>query len=134
MTRGLSNNNAGNIRISKTKWQGEIQPSKDKDFKQFKSMAYGYRAIIRLLQNYQRIYHCKTIPDFINRWAPNNENNTIAYINSVCKQMQIPNTHIIDTNDKNTMIAFASAISYQENGVKANRSDVEKGWNLLLTK
>ncbi len=132
MTRGLSNNNAGNIRISKTKWQGEIQPSKDKDFKQFKSMAYGYRAIIRLLQNYQRIYHCKTIPDFINRWAPNNENNTIAYINSVCKQMQIPNTHIIDTNDKNTMIAFASAISYQENGVKANRSDVEKGWDLLI--
>ena len=132
MTRGISNANPGNIRISSTKWQGEIQPSKDKKFKQFSSMAYGYRAIIKLLQNYQKMYHCKTIPDFINRWAPNNENNTTAYINSVCKQMQIPNTHVIDTNDKATMVAFASAISFQENGVKANRSDVEKGWDLLI--
>ena len=77
------------------------------------------------------MYHCKTIPDFIKRWAPNNENDTVSYIRSVCKQMQIPTTHVIDVDDKATMVAFASAISYQENGVKANRSDVEKGWDLL---
>ena len=132
MTRGLRNNNPGNIRISSTKWQGEIQPSKDKSFKQFSSMAYGYRALIKLLQNYQKLYHCKTVPDFISRWAPDNENDTAAYIRSVCKQMQIPTTHVINVKDKATMVAFASAISYQENGVKANRSDVEKGWDLLI--
>ena len=95
-------------------------------------MAYGYRALIKLLQNYQKLYHCKTVPDFISRWAPDNENDTAAYIRSVCKQMQIPTTHVINVKDKATMVAFASAISYQENGVKANRSDVEKGWDLLI--
>jgi len=132
MTRGLTNNNPGNVRISKTKWQGEILRSTDKSFKQFSSMAYGYRALIKLLQNYQKLYHCKTVPDFIKRWAPNNENDTTAYIRSVCKQMQIPTTHVINVNDKATMVAFASAISYQENGIKANRSDVEEGWDLLI--
>ena len=130
-TRGLRNNNPGNIRISNTKWQGEIQPSKDKSFKQFQSMPYGFRALIKLLQNYQKLYHCKTVPDFIKRWAPDNENDTAAYIRSVCKQMQIPTTHIINADDRDTMVAFASAVSFQENGVKANRADVERGWDLL---
>ena len=44
LPRGLRNNNPGNIRNSSTVWVGEITPSKDKSFKQFKSMAYGYRA------------------------------------------------------------------------------------------
>jgi len=131
MTRGLRNNNPGNIRISSTKWLGEIQPSKDKSFKQFKSLPYGFRALIKLLQNYQKLYGCKTVPDFIKRWAPSNENNTTAYIKSVCSQMQIPSTHIINVGDKATMVAFASAVAYQENGVKANRIDIEKGWSLL---
>ena len=131
MTRGLRNNNPGNIRISGTKWLGEIQPSKDKSFKQFKSLPYGFRALIKLLQNYQKLYGCKTVPDFIRRWAPSNENDTEAYIRSVCKQMQVPGTYVINVDDKAKMIAFASAISCQENGVKANRADVEKGWNLL---
>lgn len=33
-------------------------------------MAYGYRALIKLLQNYRRVNGCRTIADFINRWAP----------------------------------------------------------------
>lgn len=45
--RGLRNNNPGNIRLSSTKYQGEVQPSQDTAFKQFESMAYGYRAIFR---------------------------------------------------------------------------------------
>lgn len=70
MTRGLRNNNPGNIRNSKTVWQGEIVPSTDRSFKQFKTMAYGYRAMIKLLQNYRKLNGCRTISDFINRWAP----------------------------------------------------------------
>lgn len=36
--RGLRNNNPGNIRLSSTKYQGEVQPSQDTAFKQFESM------------------------------------------------------------------------------------------------
>ena len=49
--RGLRNNNPGNIRLSRTVWQGEIRPSRDRSFCQFRTMAYGYRALIKLLQN-----------------------------------------------------------------------------------
>jgi len=52
--RGLRNNNPGNIRLSRTVWQGEIRPSRDRSFCQFRTMAYGYRALIKLLQNYRR--------------------------------------------------------------------------------
>ena len=129
--RGLRNNNPGNIRNSSTVWQGEIVPSKDKSFKQFKTMAYGYRALIKLLQNYRKLYNLKTVAELINRWAPENENNTSAYITRVCKEMQVPSTYVIDIEDKATMCAMAAAISQVENGVPAVMEDVRKGWDLL---
>lgn len=130
-SRGLRNNNPGNIRNSKTVWLGEIVPSKDKSFKQFKSMPYGYRALIKLLQNYRKLYGCQTIADFIKRWAPPTENNTNGYILSVCKDLQVTREYVPDVADKDTMCAFAAAISLVENGVPANMEEVRKGWDLL---
>lgn len=132
--RGLRNNNPGNIRNSDaTDWQGEVPAAKKQDnsFEEFKDMAHGYRALIKLLQNYRRKYGCQTIADFISRWAPRTENNTSGYISRVCKEMQVPTTYIPDVEDKTTMCAFAAAISQVENGVPAVMSEVEKGWALL---
>jgi len=129
--RGLRNNNPGNIRNSSTVWQGEITPSKDKSFKQFTSMSYGYRAVIKLLQNYRKMHNLKTIAELINRWAPPTENKTSAYITRVCKEMQVPSTYVPDINDKATMCAMAAAISQVENGVPAVMEDVEMGWELI---
>ncbi len=131
LPRGLRNNNPGNIRITKDKWQGLRDKQEDKSFFQFTEMKWGYRALIRTLQNYRKRHGCQTIVDFIKRWAPESENNTAGYINRVCKEMQVPNTYIPDINDKATMCAFAAAISQVENGVPAVMSDVEAGWNLL---
>lgn len=132
MSRGLRNNNPGNIRLSATTvWQGEIRPSQDKSFCQFKTMAYGYRALIKLLQNYRKNNGRRTIADFINRWAPPVENNTSGYIKRVCSEMQVPSSHVPDVNDKAIMCAFAAAISRVENGVPAVMADVVAGWNLL---
>lgn len=114
VSRGLRNNNPGNIRLSATLWQGEVRPSQDKSFCQFKNMAYGYRALIKLLQNYRRLYHCRTIADFIQRWAPPSENNTSGYITRVCREMQVPESYVPDVDDMATMCAFASAISLVE--------------------
>ena len=79
LPRGLRNNNPGNIRRNSDVFQGE-KTSSDKEFKQFKSMAYGYRAIFKILSNYYRNYKLDTIRKIIGRWAPENENNTNAYI------------------------------------------------------
>lgn len=129
--RGLRNNNPGNIRLSRTLWQGEVRPSQDKSFCQFKTMAYGYRALIKLLQNYRKLNGCRTIADFINRWAPPVENNTLGYVSRVCKEMQVPASYVPDVDDKATMCAMAAAISQVENGVPAVITDVVAGWDLL---
>lgn len=131
LPRGLRNCNPGNIRITKDKWQGLREKQEDKTFFQFKTMAYGYRALIRTLQNYRLKWGCQTIADFINRWAPATENNTSGYINRVYREMQVPASYIPDINDMGTMCAFAAAISLVENGVPAVMADIEEGWRLL---
>ena len=129
--RGLRNNNPGNIRRSADKWQGLRERQEDKAFFQFEDIGWGYRALIRLLQNYHRLHGCRTISDYIRRWAPDNENDTTAYTVAVCRKLQVPTTYSPDINDKGTMCAFAAAISQVENGVPARMADVEKGWELL---
>mgnify|MGYP001152697295 FL=1 len=131
MTRGLRNNNPGNIRLSKDKWQGLRAVQTDKEFFQFETMAHGYRALIRTLQNYRKLHKCQTIADFISRYAPKIENNTAGYIQRVCREMQVPTTYVPDVNDKATMCSFAAAISQVENGVPAIMADISSGWELL---
>lgn len=131
LPRGLRNCNPGNIRLGMIIWVGEIRPSQDKEFCQFTSMAYGYRALLRLLQNYRRIYGLNTVKEMIERWAPSSENNTNAYILSVCQELQVPSTYIIDVYDRDSLCALAAAISKHENGVDADMADIYKGWSLL---
>ena len=69
--------------------------------------------------------------DFITRWAPDCENNTGAYIRSVCRDMQVPSVYVPDVDDKATLTAMAAAISKVENGVPADPKEVEAGWDLL---
>ena len=131
LPRGLRNCNPGNIRITKDKWQGLREQQEDPAFFQFVEMKWGYRALMRTLQNYRRRHGCYTIAEFINRWAPEVENNTSGYISRVCKEMQVPSTFVPNVDDKATMCAFAAAISQVENGVPAVMEDVEAGWELL---
>lgn len=129
--RGLRNNNPGNIRITKDKWKGLRPVQEDKEFFQFTEMKWGYRALIRTLQNYHRLHGCLTIADYINRWAPEHENNTSGYISRVCREMQVPTTYVPDVKDKTTMCAFAAAISQVENGIPAVMEDIVSGWGVL---
>lgn len=130
-SRGLRNCNPGNLRLSKDKWQGLRPVQADREFFQFTEMRWGYRALMRTLQNYRRKHKCHTVADFITRWAPECENNTGAYIRSVCHDMQVPSVYVPDVDDKATLTAMAAAISKVENGVPADPKEVEAGWNLL---
>lgn len=128
--RGINNNNPGNIRNSNIKYQGEII-STDKDFKQFESMEYGYRAMFMLLYTYQIKHGLNTIREIINRYAPSIENNTESYIDFVSKQSGIgPDTPLNVKQD--TIIEVVMAMSWMENGVKANRDQVREGWLMFL--
>lgn len=129
--RGFRNNNPGNIRINRDLFQGEIRPSQDKSFKQFETMAYGYRAIFRILRNYYNNYKLETICKMIGRWAPENENDTDSYIKAVSDYAGIPADDPININDREQMIRIVAGMSKVENGREADMSDVIAGWNLL---
>ncbi|WP_302821622.1 structural protein P5 [Parabacteroides goldsteinii] len=130
LPRGLRNNNPGNIRRNSDVFQGEINPSRDKEFKQFKNMAYGYRAMYKILSNYYNKYQLNTIRKMISRWAPENENNTAAYASLVSSYSGVGPDDLISF-DREQMIRIVAGMSKVENGREAVMSDVVAGWNLL---
>ncbi|MDR2064565.1 MAG: structural protein P5 [Prevotellaceae bacterium] len=133
MSRGLKNNNPGNIRISTTKYLGEVQPSQDRSFKQFKEMRYGYRAMFVLLHSYQRKYGLKTIKQMIYRYAPPlDNNNTDGYVSRVSKDSGVDAAAEITATNKDVMIPVVAAMSAVENGVAADMAEVQAGWKLFL--
>lgn len=131
LSRGLRNNNPGNIRRNMEKWQGEVIPSQDEAFKQFSSMAYGYRAVFVTLNTYQKKYGLDTIEKIIRRWAPENENDTKAYIDTVSKRSGVPATSRITATNRDVMVPIVAAMSHVENGTPAVMADVEAGWKLF---
>lgn len=132
MSRGLRNNNPGNIRRSRVRYQGEVRPSRDADFKEFETMAYGYRAMFVLLDTYSSRYGLHTIRSMLNRYAPPEENLTESYIRFVSDYSGVMPDEPIDTRCQGDMIPIVSAMSKIENGVSANLADVEEGWRLFI--
>lgn len=132
MSRGLRNNNPGNIRRSRVRYQGEVRPSRDADFKEFETMAYGYRAMFVLLDTYSSRYGLHTIRSMLNRYAPPEENLTESYIRFVSDYSGVMPDEPIDTRCQGDMIPIVSAMSRIENGISANLADVEEGWRLFI--
>lgn len=133
LPRGYRNNNPLNIRISSSKWQGEVANNTDGTFEQFVSMEYGYRAALKLIQNYINNYGLKTVADIIARWAPENENNTLGYINRVCNSTGWLPEKIIDPYNREDMTDLVYAMALVENGVTIlpDYTQIYKGWEML---
>lgn len=118
MSRGIKNNNPGNIRISNERWQGKVPNSMntDKVFEQFTSLTFGVRALIVLLRNYVSLYGLDTITKILHKYAPGFENNTAAYISAVSQRTGIAPNQVININDPATIKKLVTAISFVENG------------------
>ena len=89
LPRGLRNNNPLNIRHSASRWQGARAEQTDKAFVQFTSMKMGYRAAWRILETYYKHFETEHRPftprNIIYRWAPPEENDSEAYLRSICR-------------------------------------------------
>jgi hypothetical protein len=131
--RGIRNNNPLNIRHSKDTWQGASNIQTDKHFVQFKSMAYGYRAVWRILHTYyKKLGERKkpfTVENIITRWAPPSENDTKAYIRSVLmlssiggKEQLLPPSNPLGYSKLSRLIA---AMTVMENGIRMPQVDTE---------
>lgn len=123
-TRGIRNNNPGNIRVSKDQWEG--MTGDDGAFVIFDSPESGVRALGKNLLSYGRRGY-DSIEKIINRWAPPNENDTKAYIDSVVAATGIPATQSLDLSDPDTLSSLAQAISFHETGSRYDPEVYQQG-------
>lgn len=130
MSRGITNCNPGNIRRSRVRYRGERHPSTDASFKQFESMAWGYRAMFVLLDTYRKRYGLTTLREMIMLYAPPEENHTALYVAAVSDMTGIRPDEELDTRSRRVMVPIVAAMSRVENGCTARRSEVEQGWDL----
>ena len=128
--RGIRNNNPLNIRVGNN-WQGEVAKPSDHTFEQFKEMKYGVRAAFIILRNYINRHKLNTIPKVINRWAPSNENNTLAYIKAVEKYSLIDINETLRFENKCQMINLFRAMCIVENGREIDIQDVILGYDMV---
>jgi hypothetical protein len=113
--RGIRNNNPGNVRlVPGVHWSGAAQEQTDPSFVQFIAPEWGIRAIVRIMRSYER-QGIHTIHDAINRWAPPNENNSVAYVDAVCAGCRRTSIEVLSLED--IILPLVKAIILHENGV-----------------
>lgn len=131
MARGYRNCNPGNIRNSPVRYLGEKE-STDIAFKQFESMAWGFRAMFVLLDTYRVRYGLKTLQQMIERYAPPSENDTTGYVSHITRRTRIADISTVDTHSEKQMIPLVTAMAAMENGSDPDAEDVRKGWELFI--
>lgn len=129
LTRGIRNNNPGNIRRTGINWLGEVpEPQKtDPEFEQFTAPEYGIRAMRKEIEaNYNRGEN--TVEQIINEWAPQNENDTRAYIDFVSSRLGVaPGMPLARFHIR----SLIDAIIERENGFNPYPSElIERGLSL----
>lgn len=123
-TRGIRNHNIGNIRKSKDHWEGSV--GDDGEFVIFDSPDSGVRALAKNLMSYGRQGY-DSIEKIITRWAPPNENDTQAYIQSVASATGIPATQSLDLTDPDVLASISEAIGFHETGSRYDPEVYQKG-------
>jgi len=117
-SRGIRNNNPGNLIYTNDAWIGKIPYAQNKDtgkhFEQFKEMKYGVRAMMKdLIGDINKGKN--TALSLISEYAPSFENNTGAYIKTVTGMIGIGLNDVIDLSEE-TIIGLCKAMVFVENG------------------
>lgn len=126
--RGIRNNNPGNLRRTKDKWQGLSPTQGDPAFFQFIAPVFGIRALAKTLKTYQNKHGRRTVRQLIERWAPaagdsngplpggEYTQNTGAYVTAVAKACKVTPDEPINLGDPQVLAGVVTAIIRHENG------------------
>jgi hypothetical protein len=134
--RGVRNNNPGNIDFNpRNAWQGqlgvEVGVPKPR-FARFDHPENGIRALAKLLLNYRgkdgmpgvgRL-GIDTPLEFISRWAPASENNTLAYAQAIAKRLGVGVRDSIDISKRAVLREAVLGIIIHENGGNPYKAEV----------
>ncbi|MFH7010289.1 hypothetical protein ACHRV5_00370 [Flavobacterium sp. FlaQc-52] len=141
LTRGIRNNNPGNLRLVATNnWVGKISylnnTDTDKAFEQFTEVKFGIRAMLRVVINNIDKGN-DTISKIISRYAPSVENDTKTYIGAVSKELRLNPDEKIKNVDSFFLLTIARAIINQEVGRKESTliydSDIQDAIDVIGT-
>ena len=133
MPRGIRNNNPLNIKKSRFKWVGTSETQNDPVFVQFDSMKYGLRAAFKILLTYSVVWKCRTLQQYISRWAPPEENDTLNYITFVGQALGIHSWDLIDWDNREQMVALVMAMCMMEGcGAYVKVSEVREAYDMLV--
>lgn len=139
-TRGFLNNNPGNMDRGEPPWNGEIrdiaQCQNDVQrmelshgrFCVFTDAEHGIRALAKNLMAYRDRLGCRSIRDYINRWAPPNENNTAAYIANVAHGAAVGADDPVDISNRRVIKALVDGIIRVEcAGMPYEGNEIDEG-------
>jgi hypothetical protein len=135
LSRGIRNNNPGNLIITPIAWQGKIPipQNTDKKFEQFSSMELGIRAMFKDLIN--DINKGKnTVRKLINEYAPPSENNTAQYIKDVCQSIGVQPDQQITSINESFLLKLGKAVIKKENGTDSKHvtdTQIKRALSLL---
>lgn len=74
----------------------------------------------------------KTVRQITSRYAPPSENQTIAYIQSVAKQLGVYPDTVIDIEERGVLTVFIKAVIRMENGIQPYSDEIlQQGIDLL---
>jgi hypothetical protein len=112
LPRGIRNNNPGNLRKMGNwqAWYGALPPAEqtDKDFIIFDTPQNGLRAMARTIINYfGRGIYDGTVYEIISKYAPKTENDTLAYVTTVCRKTGLTASETVDTKEELALLLSA---------------------------
>lgn len=122
-SRGIRNNNPGNLRKTNDNWKGS-NGADSEGFVTFDSPQAGLRAMSLNLVNQQRKHGLNTIESIIEKYAPPNENDTQNYVNFMSKQLGVDPRQEIDLENEDTLQKFTAAVILMENGLNPYSEDL----------
>lgn len=116
ISRGIRNNNPGNLRRTKTPWRGLAEGQADVAFAVFSEPFWGIRALAKTLLTYYREHQLDTVEKIIHRWAPPSENDTGAYARSVAGALKVGIDTRLMVENPTVLANLTKAIIKHENG------------------
>lgn len=118
LPRGIRNKNPGNIIRTNDVWIGQKATQSDAKYVQFDAPVYGFRAMKRLLDSYQRL-GINSIEGIVRRWSNDiSEQDKRSYISSVVQRTKVGASEVYPFDNREKLIDLMIAIHTHENGAQ----------------